>query len=152
MYSCGKLNQDPPLPKRCPYHNPWKLWTCYVTGKRDFANVIKVSDLMIGRQLWIIWLAQPSHRSPFKSSEPSLAGREEMRRKKKSERLKASEMESVHHCWLWDDGATCREEGADTLSWKPPRKQVPQSYNRKNWILRITCINLQADSTPKGYP
>lgn len=40
--------------QRCPHRSRWNLWIYHFTCRWGFANVIKVKDLDIGRECWII--------------------------------------------------------------------------------------------------
>lgn len=49
--------------QRCPHSYTWKLWICYLHGKRDFADAINVKGLEMGRLSWIVWVSQSNHKS-----------------------------------------------------------------------------------------
>ena len=48
MGECGRWNNEPPCPQRCPRPNPQSRQTCSLIWKRDFADVIKLRVLRRG--------------------------------------------------------------------------------------------------------
>lgn len=123
-----------PIPEACEYVT--------FEGKRDLADVIKVTDLKIERWTWII---------EFRSRELSpTGGRRDGA--EGEERDSKDEKHLLNWCCFKEGGGRVMwntrglQELGEALSQQPERKQDLSPTAIRNWILQTIWISLSADS------
>ena len=134
-----------PVSWDCLYDESSCLWLCYITGQRDFAGVIKITNWLTLSYPKKCYPGRPnlSHKS-FKSGKFSLAGGRTIQSIRFEELLLAFKMERTTH----KGQKRAASELRTTPGQQPARKRGLQSYNHMEPNSTNNLDEPGADSSP----